>query len=344
MTKGRQWVLVKPYDGLPKRTDLELQEFEIPDLKDGEMLIAAEALSVDPYMRYWGSALKKGDTIMGQIVARVVKSNNPGFKAGDRVSAFTGWVSHAVVSSHTSSDFVDLLNHFPVTKIPDSLKDYPPSLSLGVLGMPGLTAYFGILRVGKLKPKDTVFVNAAAGAVGSLVGQIAKIKGCKVIGSTGSDEKVKYLTEELGFDAAFNYKVVTHDKLSETLSKLAPDGIDVFFENVGGEASSVVYKHLNKNGRVAVCGSISNYNCPEDAMPKVTEFIQHLFYKSIQIQGFVVLEFMSEFEGALKEMAGWMQEGKLKYREHVHKGFDKMFDAFMDLFAGNNIGKVVVTV
>ncbi|PIK36788.1 putative prostaglandin reductase 1-like [Apostichopus japonicus] len=274
---------------------------------------------------------KIGDTMFGEIVGKVTASKDPAIKVGDYAQAYAGWVTHAVVNGKQTQ------------RIPELPEGVPLTLTVGTLGMPGLTAYFGLKEVAQLKETDTVLVNAAAGAVGSVVGQIAKIKGCKVIGSVGSDEKVKYLKEELGFDEAYNYKVVTPDKLGDELKKLAPNGIDVFFENVGGEASSVIYSHINQKGRVAVCGSISSYNVKGDK-PKVTEFIHLLIYKSIRVEGFNVMTYFARRDDALKEMVVWLKEGKLKYREHKFENFESMFDAFAALFTGQNTGKVVVTV
>ncbi|XP_071836129.1 prostaglandin reductase 1-like isoform X2 [Apostichopus japonicus] len=332
MAKGKKWVLVKHFDGLPKRTDLEIKEFDLPKLKDGDVLLETVVLTVDPYMRLWSNRMNEGDTMMGEVFGRVVESKDPKTKVGDLGLARPGWVTHAVVPGSSI---------LKVSALPEGV---PQSLALGTLGMPGLTAYFGILEVCEIKPSDTVYVNAAAGAVGSVVGQIAKLKGCRVIGAAGTEEKVKYLKSELGFDEAYNYKTVTPDKLKDELKKLAPDGIDVFFENVGGEASSVIYSHMNKDGRVAICGAISNYNSPGNSKPKVTEFVHHLIYNSIRIQGFLVTNFYAKRDPALKEMAGWVKEGKLKYREHVHKGFESMYDAFMALFTGKNTGKVVINI
>lgn len=330
MAKGKKWVLVKHFDGLPKRTDLEIQEFDIPELKDGDILLQSVVLTVDPYMRAWARSMKTGDTMIGEILGKVTESKDPQIKVGEHALIRAGWVTHAVVPGKNT------------LKIPDLPEGVPLSLCLGTLGMPGLTAYFGLFNACEVKPTDTVYVNAAAGAVGSVVGQIAKIQGCKVIGCAGSDEKVKYLKDELGFDEAYNYKVVTPDKLPAELKKLAPNGIDVFFENVGGEASSVVYSFMNKHGRAGICGAISSYNSPGNTIPKVTEFIFHTIYNSIRIQGFLVTDFYSKRDEALKEMAQWVKEGKLKYRECKFEGFESMYDAFMALFTGKNIGKVVI--
>ncbi|PIK43927.1 Prostaglandin reductase 1 [Apostichopus japonicus] len=285
--------------------------------------------------------MNEGDTMMGEVFGRVVESKDPNTKVGDLGLARPGWVTHAVVPGSS------------ILKVPALPEGVPQSLALGTLGMPGLTAYFGILEVCEIKPTDTVYVNAAAGAVGSVVGQIAKLKGCRVIGAAGTEEKVKYLKSELGFDEAYNYKTVTPDKLKDELKKIAPDGIDVFFENVGGEASSVIYSHMNKDGRVAICGAISNYNSPGNSKPKEQPPPPHppalgrvgqWEVPVIRIQGFLVTNFYAKRDPALKEMAGWVKEGKLKYREHVHKGFESMYDAFMALFTGKNTGKVVINI
>ncbi|NWY29494.1 PTGR1 reductase, partial [Pheucticus melanocephalus] len=255
MVIAKAWALKKHFDGFPKTSDFDLKKIELPNLKDGgeqKLLLESVFLSVDPYMRpYSRRDMKEGDIMIGTQVARVVESKNPAFTVGAFVVAGRGWRTHFI------SDGKDL--QLLPSNWPESL---PKSLALGTVGMPGLTAYFGLLEVCKMKPGETVLVNAAAGAVGSVVGQLAKIGGCKVVGCAGSDDKVAYL-KQIGFDEAFNYKTVK--SLDEALRKASPDGYDCFFDNVGGEFASVAISQMKKYGRIAVCGAISQYN---DSVPQ----------------------------------------------------------------------------
>ncbi|XP_075865041.1 prostaglandin reductase 1 isoform X3 [Microcebus murinus] len=246
MVLAKRWTLKKHFSGNPTKSDFELKTAELPPLKDGEVLLEALFLTVDPYMRIASKRLNEGDTMMGQQVARVVESKNSAFPKGTIVAAFLGWTSHSI------SDGKDL------EKLPKEWPDsIPLSLALGTVGMTGITAYFGLLEICGVKGGETVMVNAAAGAVGSVVGQIAKLKGCKVVGAAGSDDKVAYL-KKLGFDVAFNYKTI--ESLKETLKKASPDGYDCYFDNVGGEFSNTVIPQMKTFGRIAICGAISTYN------------------------------------------------------------------------------------
>ncbi|XP_023380941.1 prostaglandin reductase 1 isoform X1 [Pteropus medius] len=249
MVQAKRWTLKKQFEGNPKDSNFELKTAELPPLKTGEVLLEALFLTVDPYMRI-SQTMKEGDTLLGQQVARVVESKNSAFPTGTIVLAFSGWTTHSISDGKK-------LERLP-EEWPDTL---PLSLALGTIGMPGLTAYFGLFDICGVKGGETVMVNAAAGAVGSTVGQLAKLKGCKVVGAAGSDEKVAYM-KKLGYDVAFNYKTV--ESLEETLKKASPDGYDCYFDNVGGEFSNVVISQMKKFGRVAICGAISTYNstCP----------------------------------------------------------------------------------
>ncbi|XP_054218370.1 prostaglandin reductase 1 isoform X2 [Homo sapiens] len=246
MVRTKTWTLKKHFVGYPTNSDFELKTSELPPLKNGEVLLEALFLTVDPYMRVAAKRLKEGDTMMGQQVAKVVESKNVALPKGTIVLASPGWTTHSISDG---KDLEKLLTEWPDT--------IPLSLALGTVGMPGLTAYFGLLEICGVKGGETVMVNAAAGAVGSVVGQIAKLKGCKVVGAVGSDEKVAYL-QKLGFDVVFNYKTV--ESLEETLKKASPDGYDCYFDNVGGEFSNTVIGQMKKFGRIAICGAISTYN------------------------------------------------------------------------------------
>ncbi|VDI13947.1 prostaglandin reductase 1 [Mytilus galloprovincialis] len=243
MIRSKCWKVKKMFDGIPKDDDLELVDEILPDPKDGEMLIEALYLSVDPYMRIVLTESHIGGTMIGEQISRVIDSRDEHYPVGTIVRNFAGW-RHKTIIKHENT-----------RRMPD-LGDFPLSTALGVMGMPGLTAYFGFLEICKPKKGEVVVINGAAGAIGSLVGQIAKIKGCKVIGFAGDDEKCKWM-KDLGFDFAYNYKKVI---LDDVLKKSAPDGIDCFFDNVGGDFSVTVLQHMNSLGRVSICGIISLYN------------------------------------------------------------------------------------
>lgn len=265
--------------------------------------------------------------MMGQQVARVVESKNSAFPIGTIVLAYSGWTTHSI------SDGKEL-EKMPA-EWPDTL---PLSLMLGTVGMTGLTAYFGLLDICGAKSGETVLVNAAAGAVGSVVGQIAKLKGCKVVGAAGSDEKVAYL-KKLGFDFAFNYKTI--ESLEETLKKASPDGYDCYFDNVGGEFSNTVITQMKKFGRVAICGAISTYNRTRPLPPGPSPEI--IIYQQIRMEGFIVIRWQGDVrQKALKDLLKWVSEGKIQYNEYVIKGFDNMPAAFMGMLKGDNLGKTIV--
>jgi NADPH-dependent curcumin reductase CurA len=318
---------------MPKESDFSLIETPIAALKDGEVLVRAMYLSVDPYMRGRISGMKSyaapvevGGLMVGGGVAQVVDSKNPGFAAGDIVDIYMGWQEYAI------SDGKGL------RKLDPSMA--PVTTALGVLGMPGMTAYFGLLDVCHPKPGETVLVSGAAGAVGTLVGQIAKIKGCKTVGIAGGDDKVDYIVKECGYDAAFNYKTVTD--YAAKYRELCPNGIDVYFDNVGGPITDGVFPNLNVHARISICGQISQYNATKMEMgPRI---LGALIVARAKVQGFLVTDFMPRMGTAMVEMAGWIREGKLKYREDIVEGFENMPKAFIGLFEGENTGKRIVKI
>ncbi|KAM8803670.1 prostaglandin reductase 1 isoform 1-T1 [Rhynchonycteris naso] len=329
MVRAKNWTLKKHFEGQPKSGDFEMKAVELPPLKNGEVLLEALFLTVDPYMRVAAKRLKEGDTMMGQQVARVVESKNSAFPTGTVVLASSGWTTHSI------SDGKELEN-LPV-EWPDTL---PLSLALGTVGMPGLTAYFGLLNICSAKGGETVLVNAAAGAVGSVVGQIAKLKGCKVVGAAGSDEKVAYL-KKLGFDVAFNYKTVK--SLEETLKKACPDGYDCYFDNVGGEFSNVVIPQMKKFGRIAICGAISTYNSTHPLPPGPSPEV--IIYQQLRMEGFIVSRWQGEVkQKALKDLLKWVSEGKIQFQEYITEGFENTPAAFMGMLKGDNLGKTIVKV
>uniref|UniRef100_A0A8C6U7P4 Prostaglandin reductase 1 n=1 Tax=Neogobius melanostomus TaxID=47308 RepID=A0A8C6U7P4_9GOBI len=322
MVRATAWILAKHFDGFPKDSDFQVKVEELSEPNDGEVLLEAVCLSLDPYLRPYSRVLmKEGDVLIGTQVAKVIQSNNPAFPLGSHVVSSCGWRSHSLSDG---SDLNPIMSEWP--------KDLPLSLALGTVGMPGLTALYGIEEVLGLQAGETLLVNAAAGAVGSVVGQIAKIKGCKVVGSAGSDAKVAFL-KELGFDQVFNYKTVS--SLEEALRSASPEGYDCFFENVGGPFSTVALQQMKDLGRIAVCGSISTYN---DANPHQMTMIM----KQLKMEGFLQSRWADKHPESLKRLMGWVKEGKLQWREHVTKGFANMPAAFMGLLKGDNTGKAIV--
>ena len=311
--------------GTPVADNFELVETDVADPGAGEVLVQNIYMSVDPYMRgQMRENWPTGQVLMGGAAGKVVASNNPDFNEGDYVRNGSAWREYFI------SNGQDL------NKVDTSLA--PLSAYLGVMGMPGLTAYGGLLVTGELKDGESVFVSAASGAVGSVVGQIAKIKGCTVVGSAGSDDKVNQLMKEFGFDHAFNYK--TADPLTE-LRKGAAKGIDVYFENVGGKQLEAALTHMRLNGRIPVCGMIAHYNDDGTATAgprNLTEMI----YKFITMKGFVVSAFMDQQPQFLKDMSGWIKSGKMKYHETIADGIENAPNAFIGLFSGSNNGKMLV--
>ena len=330
---NRQFVLASRPVGLPKQSDFRMIETPVPGLKDGEVLVRALYLSVDPYMRGRISGMKSyaapveiGQVMVGGGIARVVESKNPGFAAGDVVDIYMGWQEYAISDGRG------------LRKLDPSIA--PVSTGLGVLGMTGLTAYFGLLDVCDPKPGETVVVSGAAGAVGSIVGQIAKIKGCRTVGIAGGDEKIAWILKECGYDAAFNYK--TTENYSAKLKELCPNGIDVYFDNVGGAITDAVFGQLNVGARISICGQISQYNDTKVEMgPRL---LGALIVARAKVQGFLVSDYAPRFGSALAEMAGWLKAGKIKYREDIVDGFENLPKAFIGLLQGENVGKRLVKV
>ncbi|MEU6567507.1 MULTISPECIES: NADP-dependent oxidoreductase [Streptomyces] len=330
---NREWHLVTRPVGWPKPEDFALVEAEVPTPREGQVLVRNLYVSVDPYMRGRMSAAKSyaepyelGKAMQGGAVGEVVASDAEGFAVGDHVLHFLGWREYAAVNAKSA-----------VKVDPDAA---PLSTYLGVLGMTGLTAYVGLLRTASFKEGDTVFVSGAAGAVGSQVGQLAKLKGAaRVIGSAGSDEKVRLLVDEYGFDAAFNYKDAP---VSEQLRAAAPDGIDVYFDNVGGDHLEAAIGSLNLNGRIAICGAISVYNNTEPAPgPKN---LARLIQTRGRIEGFLVGDHYDLQPKFVEEVGPWVASGALKYRETVVEGIENNLEAFLGVLRGDNTGKMIVKV
>ncbi|KUP04356.1 alcohol dehydrogenase [Bacillus coahuilensis m2-6] len=333
MKTTQQIVLASRPAGMPDESTFQFVEQEIGEVKDGEILLKTLYVSVDPYMRgrmregkSYIEPFQLGKVIEGGSIGEVVESKSEQYQVGDVVIGGFGWQTFYKATEQE------------VRKIDPELA--PISTHLGVLGMTGLTAYFGLLDIGKPKEGETVVISGAAGAVGSIVGQIAKIKGDRVVGIAGSEEKISFLKDVLHFDEVINYK--TAEDMKTEIEKTCPNGVDVYFDNVGGEISDAVFTQLNRFARVPVCGAISAYNLEQaDVGPRVQGF---LIKKSVLMQGFTVGNYSDRFQEGAKQLAEWLQEGKLTHRETIREGFENIPDAFLDLFEGNNIGKLLVKV
>lgn len=335
MVKARKYVVKKHFEGLPKREDFEIVEYDLPSLEDGDILLKTEWVSVDPYLRLYNKMQPVPFDQFAPQLGVVVESKDPSIAVGTRIYSNEGWCEYSIININSPDSQIPF--HFAY-KLPE-LNGLSPSLGLGAMGASGIAAYFGLLEICKPKSGETVVVSAAAGSIGSLVGQIAKMKGCKVIGFTGSDQKVIWLEEELGFDKAFNYKTVNIEK---ALKAAAPNGVDCYFDNVGGQMSSLIINQMNEFGRVSVCGCISEYN-EDPAEPLQARSLQvAIISKQLKIEGFLCYRWKERYPEAFAELRHWIESGKLKVLEHVTEGFENIFDAFLGLFSGENIGKSVV--
>ncbi|MFD7920471.1 NADP-dependent oxidoreductase [Streptomyces sp. NPDC059740] len=331
-TTGREWHLVARPQGWPQPSDFALREVSVPEPAEGQILVRNRYFSVDPYMRGRMNDVKSyvppfqlDEPMDGGAVGQVLVSRAEGFKEGDHVLHGLGWREYAVLDARHAT-----------TVDPEAA---PLPAYLGVLGMPGLTAYAGLLEVASFKEGDAVFVSGAAGAVGSEVGQIAKLKGAsRVIGSAGSADKVRALVDELGFDAAFNYK---DGPVADQLKEAAPDGIDVYFDNVGGDHLEAAIGRLNVHGRIAVCGMISQYNATEPT--PAPRNLALVIGKRLRIQGLLVKDHAHLRDQFVREVSAWIRSGELKYRETVVEGVENGADAFLGMMRGENTGKMVVS-
>jgi len=338
MAERKNWqiVLASRPEGEPRPENFRMIEVEAAKPGDGQMLLRTLWLSLDPYMRGRISAARSyarpveiGEVMVGGAVSEVVESRNAAFKPGDFVVGYTGWQEYA------------LSNGRGLRKVdPDAA---PLSTALGVLGMPGQTAYCGLLLIGQPKPGETVAVAAASGAVGSVVGQLAKLKGARAVGIAGGPEKCRYLLDELGFDAAVDHRA---PDFKEALAAACPDGIDVYFENVGGAVWDAVFPLLNTFARVPVCGMVAHYN--DTALPpgpdRTSQLMRAILSKRMTVRGFLVADFADQTEPFLRDMAAWVREGKIKYREDVIEGLEAAPEGLIGLLKGRNFGKLLVRV
>lgn len=335
-TTNRQILLASRPHGEPTLDNFELVETQLPSPAPGQLLLRSLYLSLDPYMRgrmsaekSYASPVEVGGVMGGQAIAEVVESNHPDHRVGEIVLAPIGWQEYALSDGDGLQEIDPALG--------------PVSYALGVLGMPGLTAYTGLLNIGQPKPGETLVVAAASGAVGSVVGQIGKLKGCRVIGIAGGAEKCRYVKEELGFDDCLDHR---EPNLADRLRAACPEGIDIYFENVGGEVFTAVFPLLNNFARIPVCGLIAHYNATEapagpDRLPQV---MHQILVKRLTFRGYIVSDFASQYPQFLEDVGGWLREGKVKYKEDVTEGLENAPRELIGVLRGENFGKKIVRV
>lgn len=327
----QQIVLASRPKGMPTSDNFRFEDVELDEMQDGEIAVEGLFYSVDPYMRgrmndskSYIAPFQIDQPIEGAVVAKVTASKSDDFKTEDIVMGRLSWRQNTIT------------NGKGLFKIDTTV--VPASYYLGILGMTGLTAYFGLTDIGKPKAGETVVVSGAAGAVGMVVGQIAKIYGCRVIGIAGSDKKIKMLKEYLGFDEVINYK--TTQNIKEAIAQSCPKGVDVYFDNVGGEISDAVVANINFNARIVLCGQISLYNSTE--VPMGPRLQPMLLTRSVLMQGFIIGNYESRFTIGMEQLGQWVKEGKLKSTETIVHGFEKLPAALLGLFKGENTGKMIV--
>lgn len=329
---NRRWLLVSYPTGEPSLDNFEFATVAIPEAGPGQVLVRSIYMSLDPYMRgrmrpgpSYTTPNQIGDVIEASAVGVVESSRHSDVPEGAIVQGRIGWQEYGV------------LNGEEVRIVDPSLA--PISTALGVLGMPGMTAYFGLLEVGRPKPAETVLVSAASGAVGGLVGQIAKIKGCRVVGIAGTEAKCSYVVDELGFDAAINRRTAD---VEQEIERLCPDGVDVYFDNVGGKVLDATLQNINVGARIVICGMISEYNLPTpEIAPRPT---RTLLVRRARMEGFLVFDFEDRYPDGRRQMAAWIDEGRIKYKEDVVEGLENAPEAFFGLLRGDNFGKLLIKV
>lgn len=323
-------------EGRPAAKNFNSTEEALPELADGEVLVRVIYLSLDPAIRGWMDDRRSylppigiGEVMRGLTAGMVEASKHDDFAVGDHVTGTCGWQRYAAMPGKE------------LQKVPAKL---PLTLAMGPLGMTGMTAYFGLFDVAEPKAGETVLVSGAAGAVGSMVGQFAKIHGCRAVGIAGSDEKCEWITGELGFDAAFNYKTAakTPDGLGDAIRQHCPKGVDVYFDNVGGDILDAALANINLRGRVSLCGAISQYNAVEPVRGP-SNYLALLIQRA-RMEGFIILDYVKRFPEAQAKVMGWIQEGKIAHREQIVDGLENASEAFLGLFDGKNTGKLLVRV
>jgi NADPH-dependent curcumin reductase len=330
--QNRQVHLKARPEGIPQAHHFEIAAAPLPDVGEGQFLVRNLYLSVDPAMRGWVSAIANyskpveiGEVMRSRDVGEVIASRHADYRVGDKVVGWFGWQEYAL------SDGKGVIRRVEE-------EDIPLSAALGVLGMNGVTAYFGLLDVGQPNAGETVLVSTAAGAVGSAVGQIAKLKGCRTVGIAGGAEKVRLCRDEFGFNAAIDYKA--ERDLDVSLARACPQGIDVYFDNTSGRISDAVLRHINKRARIVICGTASLASW--DPWPTGPRVERHLLVKSARMEGFLVFDYENRTQEAVRELAEWVRSGRLRYREDILDGIDKAPDAIAGLYRGENLGKRLI--
>ncbi|MDN5927867.1 MAG: NADP-dependent oxidoreductase [Hyphomicrobiales bacterium] len=335
-TAAQRIYLARYPEGMPTDEDLKLESIPLPTPGSGEMLLRTIYLSLDPYMRgrmspakSYAKGVQPGDTMVGATVSEVMESDVAGFEPGDIVLSYDGWQTHAVS------------NGKGIVKL--DLKAAPVTTALGVLGMPGFTAYAGLLEHGRPKEGETVVVSAASGAVGQIVGQIAKLRGCHAVGIAGADDKCRMILDEFGFDSAVNYK---NPDFRDRLAEACPKGVDVYFENVGGDVFRAVLPLLNDFARIPVCGRIAHYN--DTALPegldRLPQFMGMVLTKRLSVRGFIQFDHLDLMPDFRRDMTAWIADGTVRYREDIVDGLENTVEAFRGLLTGKNRGKLIVRV
>jgi len=330
MTENQKWILKKRPTGLVDESNFEFIKEKLPGLKDGEILIQTEYLSVDPTQRMWLTdmpgylpPIQIDEVIRSSGMARVIASKSERFQEGELVNGLVGWQTHLVTDGKG------------FTKVPEIL---PIPTMINVLGLTGITAYFGLLDIGQPKEGDTVVVSGAAGATGSVVAQIAKIKGCNVIGIAGGEEKCAWLVD-CGLDHVIDYKAT---KATKEIGRIAKDGIDIYFDNVGGPLLEAVLFKINLNARIVICGAISNYASTD--MPVGPRNLSSLIVNRARMEGFLVLDYLNRSDEAIQELSKWLMDGKIKHREDIQEGIENCPSTLNRLFTGQNIGKQILKI
>ncbi|GAB3805274.1 NADP-dependent oxidoreductase [Virgibacillus kimchii] len=327
---NRKFLLASRPKGMPGTENFKMITSDLPPVKEGEVLIRSIYLSVDPYMRGRMRGVKTyvepyrlHEVLTGGVVGEVAESRNASFKEGEIVEGRLDWADFSISNGEN------------IRRVNPDLA--PISTALGAAGMPGLTAYFGMLDIGRPKTGETVVVSGAAGAVGSVSGQLAKMKGCRLVGIAGSAEKTDYLKNDLGFDATINYKT---ENVRDALKTTCPNGVDIYFDNVGGEISDAVIEFINFHSRIVLCGQISTYNLEKPALgPRIQG---QLIHRSALMKGFIVRDYADRFEEGYTQLGNWINDGTLKYRENIIEGLENAPQAFIGLFLGENVGKQLI--
>ena len=335
MNTNRQWLLAKRPHGIVTKENFEYTESPIPEPGDGEVLVRNLLLSFDPTQRGWMEdresylpPVQIGEPMRAGSIGQIIESNNPEFSKGALVQTTGGWQDFLVVAPGQGV--------MGLSKVPDGVS---PELMLSALGVTGLTAYFGLLDLGEPKEGQTVLVSGAAGATGSVAGQIAKIKGCRVVGIAGGPEKCNWLVEEAGFDDVIDYK---NEDVDARIAETSPNKVDIFFDNVGGDILEAALNHINMNARVILCGGISSYNATEPVPGPAN--LMNLVIMRARMEGFIVIDYMHRAAEAVAELMGWIQVGQLKYQVDMQEGFENIPDTLNRLFTGQNLGKQLLKI